>query len=99
MRLCRRAASTMARPSAIVIDKGFSTYTSLPVLHAAIVWMACQWSGVAITTASMSGRSSTVRKSLTRATSAGSSGMRGMRCPRLANRGSTLSYSAFRYGA
>ena len=38
-------------------------------MQAAIIWIACQWSGVAITTASMSLRSSTARKSLTRATS------------------------------
>jgi len=36
-RSLRRAASTMRRPSCTVIDRGFSTKTSLPKLHAAMV--------------------------------------------------------------
>ena len=91
IRSCFRAASTIARPSTIVIDSGFSTYTSLPARQAAIIWIACQWSGVAITTASMSLRSSTARKSLTRATSPSIVGIWAIRLPSPANRGSIRS--------
>src|ERR1051326_2345672 len=51
-RLVRCATSTILRPSTTVSDSGFSTYTSLPALHASMNINACQWSGVAITTAS-----------------------------------------------
>ena len=42
----------MARPSLTLCPSGFSTYTSLPALQASTVGIACQWSGVAIRTAS-----------------------------------------------
>ncbi len=47
----------------MVSASGFSTYTSLPAWHAMTVGRACQWSGVPTMTASMSLRSSTLRKS------------------------------------
>ena len=43
---------------------GFSTYTSFPAWQAQIVMSACQWSGAAIVTASMSRLSRTRRKSV-----------------------------------
>ena len=63
-RPCRRTVSTSRRLSRIVTDTGFSQYTSLPASAARIEMGVCQWSGVAITTASTSGRASTSRKSL-----------------------------------
>ena len=42
---------------------GFSQYISLPALAAFIAIVACQFGPVAISTASMSGRSSSSRKS------------------------------------
>ena len=61
----RLAASSMARPSSMVVASGFSTYTSLPAWQASTVGNACQWSGVAMSTTSTSLRSSTRRKSFT----------------------------------
>ena len=61
IRLFFRAAFTIARPSAIVSVSGFSQYTSLPASQASIVIRACQWSGVVMTTASTSFRSSSLR--------------------------------------
>jgi hypothetical protein len=55
------ATSTMRRPSETVNDGGFSTYTSLPAWHASTNMIACQWSGVAMTTASMPLSSSSLR--------------------------------------
>ena len=63
MRLAFSAAVTMARPSWMRWASGFSQYTSLPAWQARMAMIACQWSGVAITTASMSLRSRTLRKS------------------------------------
>jgi hypothetical protein len=51
-RFVRAAVSTILRPSTTVRLIGFSTYTSLPALQASMNISACQWSGVAITTAS-----------------------------------------------
>ena len=65
IRLCLRAASTILRPSQQFDVGGFSTYTSLPAWQAHTVAGACQWSGVAITTASTPLASSTFRKSCT----------------------------------
>ena len=61
IRLCLRAAATIAWPSAMVSVSGFSQYTSLPALQAWIVIRACQWSGVVTTTASTSFESSSLR--------------------------------------
>ena len=44
--------------------RGFSMYMSLPDLAAAIPGNTCQWSSVEITTASMSSRAMSSRKSL-----------------------------------
>ena len=62
-RLCRRATSTIHRPSRGNRVSGFSTYTSLPAAQAIMVIRACQWSGVETTTASTSRSSSRARKS------------------------------------
>ena len=62
-RLYFRAASTIRRPSTMLWLAGFSTYTSLPAWQARTVSSACQWSGVAIVTASMDLSSSSRRKS------------------------------------
>ena len=58
-----RAASTIRRPSTTLWLAGFSTYTSLPAWQAMTVISACQWSGVAIVTASIDLSSSSRRKS------------------------------------
>jgi hypothetical protein len=42
------AVRTMARLSLTVWAVGFSTKTWAPALRAAMVWRACQWSGVAM---------------------------------------------------
>ena len=47
-----RAARIIACPSATLWPTGFSTYTSLPAITAWIAGRACQWSGVAMITAS-----------------------------------------------
>jgi len=60
-RLYLRAASTISRPSRIVKLRAFSAYTSLPAWQAWIVTRARQWSGVAVTIASTSLRSSSLR--------------------------------------
>ena len=54
-------ASMTPRPSARSCVSGFSTYTSLPAAQASTVIGTCQWSGVPISTASMSLRSSSSR--------------------------------------
>ena len=59
----RATASHSARPSATEIVSGFSTETCLPAFTASIAIGTCQWSGVAIITASTSARASTSRKS------------------------------------
>ena len=51
-------AAMTALPSLRSWVNGFSTYTSLPALHASTVIGTCQWSGVAISTASTSLRAS-----------------------------------------
>ena len=61
MRLLTRAALTISGPSSIFSVSGFSTYTSLPALSASMAIRACQWSGVAISTASIPACSSTRR--------------------------------------
>ena len=66
MRLYFRAASIIFRPSQIVSDGFFSTYTSLPAWQAQTVASACQCSGVAMTTPSTSLSSKTWRMSVTR---------------------------------
>ena len=48
------AAFTSCRPSQMLCETGFSTYTSLPACIAQIAASECQWFGVAIVTASMS---------------------------------------------
>ena len=58
-----RAASTILRPSKMLWEQGFSTYTSLPAWQAQMVCRACQWLGVARATASMERSSSSLRKS------------------------------------
>ena len=63
MRPVRSTARTTARPSAMVRLMGFSHQTSLPASTAAAEMSACQWGGVAMWTTSMSGLSSTSRKS------------------------------------
>ena len=55
------AARIIACPSATLWPIGFSTYTSLPASTASMVGRACQWSGVAMTTASRSLASSIAR--------------------------------------
>jgi len=62
-RLVRRAASIMSRPSRMLWEAGFSTYTCLPASQARMVAGACQWSGVAMTTASTDLLSNTRRMS------------------------------------
>ena len=44
----------IARPSSMVVESGFSHQTSLPASQAMIEGIACQWSGVEMTTASTS---------------------------------------------
>ncbi|MCR4411721.1 MAG: hypothetical protein NUV77_04760 [Thermoguttaceae bacterium] len=61
----RRTASTISRPSRRLWQHGFSTYTCLPASRARIDAGACQWSGVAMNTASTARSSSTWRRSLT----------------------------------
>jgi len=58
-----RTASRSARLSPIELASGFSQKMCLPARAAAMPASACQWSGVAMTTPSMSGRASTSRKS------------------------------------
>ena len=53
----------MDRPSATEMLSAFSQYMSLPAWQAITAITACQYSGVAMTTASTSGRASTSRKS------------------------------------
>ena len=65
-RLCLRAAATISSPSRGLWLAGFSTYTCLPAAQAMIVAGPCQWSGVAITTASIDGSSNMRRKSVSR---------------------------------
>ena len=55
------AASTSRRPSQTLWATGFSTYASLPAWQAQIPISECQWLGVAITTASTSFASSSLR--------------------------------------
>ena len=64
-RLYFLAASTALRPSETLWLTGFSTYTSLPAWQAQIAASECQWLGVAIETASISGSSKTRRRSWT----------------------------------
>jgi len=68
MRLYFRAASMILHPSRMLCETGFSTYTSLPAWQAQIASRACQWSGVAITTASTSRRSRMWRGSVQEST-------------------------------
>ena len=49
-----RATRTISCPSSMVRVSGFSTYTSLPAFIASMAICACQWSGVATSTASSS---------------------------------------------
>ena len=51
--LCLRASSRRARDSESVRVSGFSQKTGLPALMAAAETTACEWSGVATTTASI----------------------------------------------
>ena len=57
------ATSIMPALADRVADSGFSQYTSFPARQAMIVCRACQWSGVATMTASISLASSSLRKS------------------------------------
>ena len=57
-------AASIHLPSSMNTVSGFSTYTSLPAAQAVMVSRACQWSGVATTTPSMSLFSYILRKSL-----------------------------------
>ena len=63
MRCSRRAVSTSRRPSQQFWLSGDSTYTSLPAWQARMPARQCQWSGVAITTASTDLSSRALRKS------------------------------------
>ena len=63
-----RTVSIRILPSSIV-SVGFSHCTSLPARAAITLISVCQWSGVEIITASMSGRASTSRKSFVMAQS------------------------------
>jgi hypothetical protein len=59
----RAATASIHSPSRTNSVNGFSTYTSFPAAQASIVTSACQWSGVATTTASTARSSSSRRKS------------------------------------
>ncbi len=59
----RRNVSASARLWAMFFVQGFSQYTSLPALAARIAAVACQFGPVAISTASMSLRASSSRRS------------------------------------
>jgi hypothetical protein len=61
MRFVRRTVSRTAIACSTVCVIGFSQYTFLPASMASIEILPCQWSGVAIRTASMSFRSSSRR--------------------------------------
>ena len=54
-------ALTSTGGNATVTDTGFSQYTSLPAFTAWMVMGECQWSGVTMTTASMSSRTNNSR--------------------------------------
>ena len=59
----RRIVSASARLCAMFFVQGFSQYMSLPARAAMIAAVACQFGPVAISTASMSSRASSSRKS------------------------------------
>ena len=56
-------ASSIARASSLVRASGFSLMMCLPAFAAAIAISACRWLGVAMSTMSIAGSSTTVRQS------------------------------------
>ena len=63
MRSDLSAAAIISGPSSIVSVIGFSRYTSLPAARASTVCSWCQWSGVAMMTASIDLSASRARQS------------------------------------
>ena len=72
-RLLSVTAFMTSMASWMLCVSGFSQYTSLPARKAASVMIACQWSGVAMQTASMSLRAIKLAKIIVRRAARGAS--------------------------